>query len=555
LNAHLLTPQQRCDLELLLCEGFRPLTGFMGAEDYRSTLQQGRLRGGQLWPIPITLDLPERLAGQLSSGSELQLLRADRSPLAVLRVEEVFSADLQLEAQLIFGSADPEHPGVAGLLARNPWYVGGQVRPWSEATYEAARLADFAPEYRTPSELRPVLAPSPQVVAFQTRNPLHRAHLALIEAAGAAAGPEAVILLHPATGVTKPGDLAAPLRMRAYRAALRSREDLPVVLAALPLAMRMAGPKEALWHALIRKNFGATHFIVGRAHADPGRPEGGTWYPPFAAQELLRDRADELGIVPVLMPEFAYAPHQQRYVAVNSGSGKQSGKQQVTWSISGTELRQRLRAGQEIPGWFSPKEVIDVLKEAFPPAGQGGLVIWITGLPASGKSTLANALARRLEVQEQRAVSVLDSDVLREQLSSELGFSRADRERNVRRLGLVSSLIAKHRGIAIVAAISPYRQSRSEVRSATELSGGRFFEVYLATPLEVCRSRDPKGLYRRAASGELRGLTGMDDPYEIPQRPELSIGAAGESLAQAVERITSALAREDLIREGPPPLP
>ena len=538
---HLMSARQRCDLELLLSGAFAPLTGFMDQATWQSVLSQMRLPNGTLWPMPITLEVGEDLAQRLQVGDELRLDREDGTPLARLCVAECYRPDRRQEALLVYGSDDRRHPGVAQILDLPAWNVAGTVQVWEEGALRRAAAVEFPPEYRYPEELRAFAAGRP-LLAFQTRNPLHHAHIAITRAAMSELGEEARLLLHPAIGPTKPGDVDAAARMRAYRAVLPQYPEGRVLLAPLPLAMRMAGPREALWHALIRRNHGATHFVVGRAHADPGHPERGSWYSPFAAQELLEEKRDELGITPVLLPEYAYSPQRRAYVPRAQANGERLS------DLSGTELRRRLAANEEIPDWFSPPEVVHILRQAYRGADRRGLVVWFTGLSASGKSTLAGMLARRLESKDSRAVTLLDGDVVRRFLSKGLGFSREDRDENIRRIGFVASLVARHGGIALVAAISPYRGARAEARRLVEEAGGLFVEVHVATPLTVCAERDPKGLYARAQRGEIAHFTGVSDPYEEPETPELRLDTSQIVDAEALATLWNYLLTAGVLR-------
>ncbi len=534
---HVLTPRQRCDLELLLSGAFFPLAGFMDQDTFESVCEQARLPDGSLWPIPITLEIPETLARKLGLGDTLRLERSDGIPLAHLKVTSVYLPDRQFESYTVYGSTDPAHPGVAQVLSAPPWNVGGPVLPWDGKVLERAASVEFPAEYRTPENLRPALGTGP-VLAFQTRNPMHHAHLAITRAALERLGPEARLLLHPAIGPTKPGDIEAAWRMRAYRAILPYYPAGRAILSPLPLAMRMAGPREALWHAIIRRNYGATHFLVGRAHADPGSQiPAQPFYPPYAAQELLARHSQQLGIVPILMPEYAYSPSRQCHMPSSEAHGE------PLEELSGTELRRRLAANEEIPDWFSPPEVIHILRLAYRGAEKRGLVIWFTGLSASGKSTLAGLLARELERHETRAITLLDGDVVRRFLSRGLGFSREDRDENIRRIGFVASLVAQHGGIALVAAISPYAGARGEARRLVTEASGTFIEVYVSTPLAICAERDPKGLYARALAGDITNFTGVSDPYEPPDTPEIVLDTSTQIGAEALQVLLSELTR------------
>ena len=522
---HFLNSKQRCDLELIVSQGFMPLTGFMGRKDYLSVLSSMRLADGTVFPIPVALDVPEDLAQSLVPGEKLILVRSDNSPLATVDVSEVYRVDLQEEAIAIYGTDDPKNAGVAALLARSPWYVAGEVVPINDRMFDIARLTEFSPTYLTPEELIPSLkSKGVPIVAFQTRNPLHHAHRALTEAAIDLV--KGHLLLHPTIGPTKPGDIDATLRLKAYRAILshyqtNSDGTSRVTLSTLPLAMRMAGPREALWHAVIRKNFGATHFIIGRAHADPGgnprRPDG-FWHDPYAAQDLVKAHAMDVGIVPLTFSEFGYSESLNRHVSITEAASRDDIRM-----ISGTEVRRRLMSGDEIPEWFSPKDVVSVLREGYRGQPKRGLVIFLTGLSGAGKSTLAGMIANWMRDHDTRTVTVLDGDVIRRFLSKGLGFSREDRNENVRRMGFVASLVSHHGGIAIVSAIAPYAEARYDARKLVEEGGGLFIEVHVSTPLAVCKERDPKGLYKKAEKGEIKGFTGIDDPYEVPSTPDISL--------------------------------
>jgi len=540
-----LNERQRCDLELLLTGGFAPLSQYLGAADYEAVLTRMRLADGRLWPMPIVLDLDEAQAARLAPGVEVSLQRPDGLPLATMTVAEWFRPDPRREALAVYGTDDPRHPGVAALFARGPVMVSGPLRISSEERRQWAAATDFPPEYRSPAELRRLLNGRP-TVAFQTRNPLHFAHMAITQKALAQVE-DGQLLLHPAVGPTKAGDVDAAYRMRAYRLVLPHYPAGRVHLAALPLAMRMAGPREALWHALIRRNYGASHFIVGRGHADPGGLEGGLFYPPFAAQDLLAAHADEAGIVPIFVGEHVYSTRRQRYV---TPAELEIGE--AVEEISGTELRRRLANREEVPDWFSPPEVIACLRRAYRGADNRGLVLWLTGLSGSGKSTMAGMLARRLEAMDQRTVTLLDGDVIRRFLSKGLGFSRTDRDENIRRIGFVAGLAARHGGIAIVSAISPYRSARAEARALVEDNGGLFVEVHAAASLQTCLTRDAKGLYARALDGTIDAFTGIDDPYEKPLQPDIQVDTARVTPIDAVDLLINNLVCRGLIAERCP---
>ncbi|MFY9588466.1 MAG: bifunctional sulfate adenylyltransferase/adenylylsulfate kinase [Actinomycetota bacterium] len=530
-----LTPRQLCDLELLLSGGFSPLRGFMGRDDHASVCEQMRLADGTLWPIPITLDVPPEFAEGLSSGDRVALRDPEGVMLAALTVGDVWTPDREAEAQAVFGTTRPEHPGAGHLLKRtNDVYVGG--------TLEGVHLPlhyDYRELRQTPREVRAEFGRLGwrRVVAFQTRNPMHRAHFELT--LRAAKELEANLLVQPVVGMTKPGDVDHYTRVRCYEALMHRYPPYTAKLALLPLAMRMGGPREAVWHAIIRKNHGCASFIVGRDHAGPGSdPDGNPWYGPYDAQDLLRKHEAELGVSMVPFRMMVYLEDQDVYVPedeVPEGAR--------VLSISGTELRKRLADGREIPAWFSFPEVVTELRKTHPPRTKQGLTIFLTGLSGSGKSTIANVLLVKFLETGGRPVTLLDGDIVRKNLSSELGFSREHRDINIRRIGYVASEITKNGGIAICAPIAPYDAVRKEVRSIVEPHGG-FVLVHVAAPLEVCEQRDRKGLYAKARAGILKEFTGVSDPYEEPDDAEVVIDTTDNTPEEAAQKILLYLERE-----------
>jgi len=531
-----------CDLTLLASGGFSPLDRFMGRADYERVVGEMRLAGGALFPLPVTLQVPA--SAELRLDSQVALRDAHNDLLARLTVEEIYPWDPQREAAEVLGTTDPRHPLVAELLALPRHNVSGRLE-----VFRLPRPRNFGRLLLTPAETRERLSglglarchgPG-HVVAFQTRNPLHRAHETMTRRAIDAV--DGTLLLHPVVGLTRPGDVDQLTRVRTYRAMVRHYPPGRVLLALLPLAMRLAGPREALWHALIRRNHGADHLIVGRDHASPGvDSRGEPFYPPYAAQELVARNRDELGVAPVPFSELVYLPGEERYEeAANVPPG------QPTRTLSGTLVRDDyLRRGRRLPAWFTRPEVAEILEEAYPPRHRQGFCLWLTGLSGAGKSTLAELLAALLE-ERGRRVTVLDGDVVRTHLSKGLGFSREDRDVNVRRIGFVAAEIARHGGAAVAAAISPYRAVRNEVRAM--LGAGAFVEVHVATPLEVCELRDTKGLYARARAGEIPGFTGVDDPYEAPADPEITLDTTLETPEESAERLLRALVGLGFVRE------
>jgi sulfate adenylyltransferase len=516
-----LTQRQLCDLELMLTGGFSPLRTFLGRRDYESVRDSMRLADGTLWPIPVTLDVSAELATSLKPGSCLAL----RDPKA--------------EAEAVFGTADATHPAIDHLLKRtHPGYLSGRLEGLQIPTHY-----DYRDLRHTPAELRNIFQKRGwrQVVAFQTRNPLHRAHLELT--LRAAKQVEASLLIHPVVGMTKPGDVDHYTRVRCYEAIMPSYPAGTAMLSLLPLAMRMGGPREAVWHGIIRKNHGCTHLVVGRDHAGPGSdPETKKpFYGPYEAQEVFKKHEAEIGVTMVPFNMMVYLEGEDRYVPddeVKNGDR--------VLNISGTELRQRLNEGRDIPGWFTYPEVVHELRRSFPPRSHQGVTIFFTGLSGSGKSTIANVLLTKFLEVGGRPVTLLDGDLVRKNLSSELGFSKEHRDLNIRRIGYVASEITKHGGIAICAPIAPYDATRKHVRQMIEPHGG-FILVHIATSVDVCEQRDRKGLYAKARAGILKEFTGISDPYEVPADADVTINTGELSAEEAAQEIILHLEREGFI--------
>jgi sulfate adenylyltransferase len=529
--------RQIWDLELLANGAFAPLGGYLGEADYEGVCEKMRLADGTIWPMPITLDVTEELAGGLESGGRVALRHPEGMVLAVLTVSDVWRPDKEAEAKAVLGTTDDGHPGVFALTQSNPVYVGG--------TLEGVELPPhhtFRHLRHTPAELKAEFERLgwQKVVAFQTRNPMHRAHVEL--ARRAAAEIEGNLLIHPVVGMTNPGDVDYFTRVRCYEAVLRHTPAHTAMVSLLPLAMRMGGPREAVWHALIRKNHGCTHFIVGRDHAGPSNPKTGKgFYGPYDAQELLKEHQREIGIEMVPFEEMVYVEDRGEYMPA---SEVPEGARVL--NISGTELRRRLREGSDIPEWFTYPEVIKELRGRFPDRSRQGFTVFLTGLSGSGKSTIANVLMAKLMEIGTRPVTLLDGDIVRKNLSSELGFSKEHRDLNIRRIGFVASEITKNRGVAICAPIAPYRSVRREVRELID-SVGAFIEVWVSAPIEVCEERDRKGLYAKARAGLIKGFTGIDDPYEEPENAEIVLDTASLSVEESAAQILLYLENEGFI--------
>ena len=539
-----LTPRQLCDLEMLASGAFSPLVGFQNRAAVESVTETLRLPAtadqpqGTLWPIPITLDVTAEVAEASARAGALVLRDPEGLPLGVLAFEEAWDHDREGEAQAVYGTLDPVHPGVHHLLHRtNNVALAGPLE-----VLQLPPHYDFAELRETPLQTREAFARLGwrRVVAFQTRNPMHRAHFELTRRAAEEHG--AALLIHPAVGMTRPGDLDHYTRVRCYQALLTRYPPELARLALLPLAMRMAGPREALLHAIVRKNCGCTHFIVGRDHAGPGSDRRGRpFYDPYAAQELVAQHEHELGIRMVLFREMVYVEGEDRYRPEDElPAGAR------TLQLSGTELRRLLAEGREIPAWFTFPEVAAELRRTHPPRRQAGFTIFFTGLSGAGKSTIARALQVKLLENGGRPVTLLDGDLVRKHLSSELGFSKEHRDLNVRRIGFVASEITKNGGIALCAPIAPYDAVRKEVRELIAPLGG-FVLVHVSTPLAVCEERDAKGLYARARAGLIPAFTGISDPYEAPEDSEVVVDAAVSSPLEAAEAVLRHLAVEGFL--------
>ena len=525
-----LNDRQICDLEMILNGGFSPLTGFLNESDYNSVLENMRLQDGTIWPIPITLDVTEEFAEAINKSDEIALKDKEGFTIAVMSAESIWAPDKKAEAEKVILTTDDSHPAVNYLINEsNPVYVGGPIKGLM-----LPKQYDYTDLRHTPAQVRELFEKNgwDNVVAFQTRNPMHRAHVELT--IRAAEEHDAKILIHPVVGLTKPGDVDHYTRVRCYQHVLPKYTDDSAMLSLLPLAMRMAGPREALWHAIIRKNYGCNMFIVGRDHASPGAgKDGQPFYGPYDAQDLLKEHEKELGIKMVPFQLMVYVPAKDAYVPKDELEENEEFNM-----ISGTDLRDRLRNDEEIPEWFSYPEVVAELRRFRPALDKRGFTVFFTGLSGSGKSTLANGLLVKLMEDGRRPVTLLDGDIVRTHLSSELGFSQEHRKLNVRRIGFVASEITKNGGIALCAPIAPYQSDRRFNRELISPLGG-FIEVFVDTSLAVCEERDVKGLYALAREGKLKQFTGIDDPYEEPENPEIEITSAGVAPEILVDEIIS----------------
>lgn len=500
-----------CDLELLASGAFSPLDRFMGKADYERVLTEMRLTDGMLFPIPITLPVDEDALP--SWGEQITLSDSRNNTIAVMQIEEVYHWDELREPRLALGTTDPRHPLVSEMNTWGNVYISGALK-----VIDLPKYHDFVDLRLTPAQTRAYLSSlgNKNVVAFQTRNPLHRIHEELTKRA--AEEINGSLLIHPVVGLTKPGDVDHYTRVRVYRTMVeRYYDPQRTLLSLVPLAMRMAGPREALWHAIIRRNYGATHFIIGRDHAGPGNDSNGKpFYGPYEAQMMLSQYGNEIGVQPIEFKELVYLADEDRYE-----QRSEVPEDARIFSISGTQVRDDyLSKGELLPEWFTRQETAEILQEMYPPKHEQGLCLWFTGLSGSGKSTTAEILTSQL-LERGRQVTLLDGDVVRTHLSKGLGFSREDRDTNILRIGFVAGEIARQGGIVIAAAISPYRTTRNEVRKM--VGDERFVEIFVDTPIDVCEERDVKGLYARARRGQIKGFTGVDDPYELPVDPEITL--------------------------------
>jgi sulfate adenylyltransferase len=536
----ILTPLEICDLEMILSGAFAPLTGFLNEVDYHAVMNSSRLANGSLWPVPIILSAPKDHT--VTSGQEISLCLSDSTVVATMTVESIYTTQPETEGQLVAGTTDKNHPYTAIVQARRSHVAFGglikKVREIPHYNYRDLRM--------TPTECRHQLAPYPKVVAFQTRNPLHRCHVELMIRALRQVQAEdptqpTHLLLSPVVGLTQPGDVDADTRVRCYRHLLANYLPRNTTMIVLPLAMRMLGPREALWHALIRKNYGATHFIIGRDHAGPSlghSQTGAKFYTPTQAQEYVRSFQAELGIQIITSSELVYVANRQLYLPPEEVLPGDE-----IWNISGTQLRKMLRSQQAVPNWFSFPEVLSELQATF--VQKSGICVYFIGLSGAGKSTLAQAVLERIREVTSRPITVLDGDVVRQHLSMCLGFSRSDRSTNVRRIGFVASEIVRHGGMCLCANIAPYEEDRQFNRRLIE-QYGTYLEVYVDTPLNVCEKRDVKGLYGKARRGEIAQFTGISDPFEPPSHADLVI-TSELTIDQATDLI---LAKMNLIESS-----
>lgn len=529
-----LSLKQQCDLEMISNGAFSPLSTFNNQKDYEEILLKNKLSNGLVWPIPIVLDVPDQFLKSLDKNEYISLRNTEGFLLAILKVKEFWAPNKKEEANLVFKSNDPNHPGVDYLFNHtNNNYISGELVPIQENKY-----FDFTHLRKSPQEVRDFFRLNnwKDVIAFQTRNPMHRAHYELTKLAMDEHNSK--LLIHPVIGMSKPGDIDHFTRVKCYQHIIKYYPENSVELSLINLAMRMAGPKEALWHAIIRKNYGCNRIIIGRDHAGPGvNAEGKPYYQPYDAQELIAQYQEELEIKMVPFKEMVFAKNKKTYLPLDKIE-----QDDPIEKLSGTQFKELLQQRTEIPTWYSFPEVIHELRKRFPKLHNQGLTVFFTGLSGAGKSTLANAIMYKLMETEDRPITLLDGDIVRQHLSSELGFSKEDRDIHVKRIGYVASEITKHGGVAICAPIAPYSNTRKVVRNMID-EVGSFVEIHVATPLSVCEERDTKGLYKQARAGKILDFTGVSDPYEEPENPEITVDTSDitveESSALILDKLRS----------------
>ena len=529
-----LSLKQQCDLEMIANGAFSPLSTFNNQKDYEEILLNNRLSNGLVWPIPIVLDVPDQFLKSLDKNEYISLRNAEGFLLAILKVNEFWAPDKKEEANSVFKSNDPNHPGVDYLFNHtNNNYISGELVP-----IQSNKYFDFTHLRKSPQEVRDFFRLNnwKDVIAFQTRNPMHRAHFELTKLAMDEHNSK--LLIHPVIGISKPGDIDHFTRVKCYQHIIKYYPENSVELSLINLAMRMAGPKEAVWHAIIRKNYGCNRIIIGRDHAGPGvNAEGKPYYQPYDAQELIAQYQEELEIKMVPFKEMVFAKNKKTFLPLDKIEPNDPIEK-----LSGTQFKELLQQRTEIPNWYSFPEVIHELRKRFPKLHNQGLTVFFTGLSGAGKSTLANAIMYKLMETEDRPITLLDGDIVRQHLSSELGFSKEDRDIHVKRIGYVASEITKHGGVAICAPIAPYSNTRKVVRNMID-EVGSFVEIHVATPLSVCEERDVKGLYKQARAGKILDFTGVSDPYEEPENPEITVDTSDitveESSALILDKLRS----------------
>ncbi len=524
-----LNNRQLCDLEMLANGAYSPLTGFMGKRTYESVINHLKLPNGLMWPLPIVLDLKDDITGEIKKGTKLALRDNEGFMLAAMTVSEMWTPDKKKEAQFTYGTTDRDHPGVEYLYKKTgDTYIAGLLQ-----VVQLPEHYVFKRFRRTPKEMRRFFEKQSwlKTLGYQTSTPIHRLHYEIL--VNVAKEHQTHLLIQPTVGSTKPGDTHYFHRVKCYESIL---DKFPLKIARMslmPHSMRMAGPKETLLHAIIHQNYGCSHFLVGPNHASPANGKAEKFYCQYDAQELFQQQRSNFDIKMVAIEEHQYQPSRRTYRP--RSLIEQDGEEGLV--MTENEFREKLHCGEPIPEWFSFPEVVEELNKNYKPRSKQGFTLFFTGLSGSGKSTLAKIVYAKLVEHGTRPVTLLDGDVVRLNLSSELGFSKSHRELNIRRIGFVANEISKNGGIAICAPIAPYASGRRAIRELIQQHGA-FIEIYVSTPLEVCEARDRKGLYAKARKGIIPEFTGISAPYEAPVNPELNINTADKQpLAAADETL------------------
>ncbi len=536
-----LSREQIADVRNIASGAFSPLTGFLKKEDFLSVVEKMRLANGILWPIPIILDVQEQDFQNLKDEQSILLVNSQSKPIALLENPEFFDYDKASLAKNVFGTMENNHPGVENVFQMAKYLLGGDIKLIDTEK-------DIFPEYNlTPTDTRKIFEDRgwQTITAFQTRNVPHRGHeflqkYALQQTDG--------LFVQPVIGEKKIADFKDEFILGAYQLLIDNFfPENKVVLGVLPLKMRYAGPREALFHSLIRKNFGCTHFIVGRDHAGVG-----DYYKPFDAQKIFDNFApEELGINILKLGKIVWCPNCCEFVF--EGQCPHPEATQITFS--GSQIREKIEKRQDIPPYFLRPEVYHLLGQSLNPlvddtynhqrqnnTGQKGFVLWFTGLPCSGKSTIATAIFEKLQKRNLN-VERLDGDIVRQSLTRDLGFTKKDRDENIRRVGFVAKSLSKN-GVGVVASfISPYKAQRENLRKEID----NFIEVFVSCPLKVCEQRDTKGMYAKARIGQIKNFTGISDPYEEPENPKILLQTDKDPLETSINKVLSYLQQKDFI--------
>ena len=527
-----------CDLAMLAVGAFSPVDRFMGEKDYRAVLHTMRLADGTLFPVPLTL--PVENVKNLEAGTDVLLRGPTNEMLAIMRLDEIYTWDLAGEAETVLGTTDSRHPLVSEMHTWGKYYLSGPL-----SVINLPRHHDFPELKRTPAEVRTILEERgcSSVVAFQPRHPMHRVHEELTKKTMGEVNSS--LLINPVVGKSNNSAIDHYTRVRCYKALIENYYDQNATLLNLiPLAVRMAGPRAGLWHGIINRNYGANHFIVGRDRIGPGRDsQGNFFYTSSAVQTLFHQHEKEIGIRMVPFTEMVYVSKKDTYAMPEIARNERD--DYITISGSAV-IEDSLFNGSKLPGWFTRPEVAHILHEANPPKSRQGFCVWLTGLPSSGKSTIADILAPLLMARGKR-VTLLDGDVVRTHLSKGLSFSTEDRITNILRIGFVASEIVRHEGVAICALISPYVSARDEARAM--VGEGRFIEVHVDTPIAVCRQRDVKGMYSQAMRGAIKGFTGVDHAYEPPRSPEVLVQTVDVDPLESARTVINFLENKGVIEK------